>query len=201
MSAKFKKGDEVVAVGALNSLNNGTRGTVDYTSGRAINVHLTYVPFASNLIAGEYFTFLEDSLSLAEDEKPPIISACEIKVGDEIQVTQVYRGIKVVHTGVVDHFGQLTYYTKENGIIFSKEWDAELRLIKAYEHPLESAVPGTRFEITYPSHKSSFEFVKYAQGFWNQEEFDKQGVLVGLLSFTEKQARRYFDQFNGKLKK
>jgi hypothetical protein len=192
----------VVAVNALHTLNNGVEGRVRYVSSSEVNVVLTHVPNGSDLRVGETFTFIPASLEL-KPAGPVLISVEEVRVGDEIEVTTRYRGVKNVTTGVVHHYGQLTYYTKDNGIIFSREWDGvEVRLIKAYEHPLETAVPGTRFSVEYPEWDvSTYEVVKHAQGFWLREEFDKQGVLIGLIPFREETARKLYDTKNGKLKK
>ena len=201
--AKFNKGDRVVAVDALYTLNNGVEGVVNYASFNEVHVTVTFSPEGSDLTVGQSFTFIPASLEL-KPAGPPLVSIQEVKIGDEIEVKASRNGIKFIHSGVVFQIARdkKVLYTKEQGVLATTLWaDMEIRLIKAYEHPLETAVPGTRFSVEYPEWDvSTYEISKYAQGFWLREEFDNQGVLIGLVPIREETARKLYDTKNGKIK-
>lgn len=203
--AKFNKGEHVVAVDALYTRNNGVEGVVNYASFNEVNVVVTFSPEESDLMVGQNFTFIPASLELKpKPAGPPLVSIQEVRIGDEIEVKASRNGIKFTHTGVVFQIARdkTILYTKEQGVLAATLWaDMEIRLIKAYEHPLESAIPGTRFSVEYPEWDvSTYEVSKYAQGFWLREEFDKQGVLIGLAPIREETARKLYDTKNGKIK-
>lgn len=194
--AKFNKGDRVVAVDALYTLNNGVEGVVNHASFNEVNVIVTFSPEGSDLRVGQSFTFIPASLEL-KPAGPPLVSIQEVKIGDEIEVKASRNGLKFTHTGIVFQIARdkKVLYTKEQGVLATTLWaDMEIRLIKAYEHPLETAVPGSRFKVNRTEHDGThIELVKHAQGWWILEKFDRHGILVRIETRNEVSAQSIFD--------